>query len=825
MENKKFITRVYSWGAGDAGQLGTETEEGMSTKPIEITYFSNKRIVEVVCGGMHSLALSIDGSVYSWGCNDEGVLGRCGNEEEPSKIVFPNNVKIKKVVAGDSISAAVDENDELWTWGLFRGPGGVIGHSINKDESVCKMAKAPLKMDGIKVAQVQAGCNHLAVIDTKGKLYTWGDGENGKLGRVISKRGKSTGCLLPRVSMASASSAVTGAYHSFAVKRMNSKGEKSSTLAKQCLYTEGKFFKDTAGNEMYMYDQMKGDLSPEQAEEARKRKMPTSAKYKYIRITPSTKMPMAVLYPPKGMTVYCTPSGELTLDPSRGKKIALPTTRLLVDGVAPVAESSAEKEVRPVTKGLRVLKEEEEKHEVTEDDIALYAEYLNVSPGDKPKKVIVVNSNGEEKEVLVSSKKDKNASNAKKPRSKMAEELIKKAKMASMKEKERQSGSSEEESSEEACSKQLAKDEEAKNAENAPNTHSDKGKEKKAEGSIDKCAETKSKEISKKKSAESKDASESTADPGPNKSGGMKDTLEPGESETKGGGKVATASGADSIKVDSTADANASEKSSRNKAKDEHPPGHKRKMKTPGRDEDGMSNKKRMEKRRRIKKASLHVKPDKSKESKKSEMCILLNEVQRMALFDRRRKDMSDREECKKIKLSASGVNNYGQAPNANENGTWGPWIDYSQTPEGGPETFRKGMGGEHSTHILDANGTLWAVGRNTFGQLGVGDNLNKTEFTKCAISNVDDFAITASHGIAISHGKAYSWGFGEEGQLGYEMDTQLSPKQVVFDNEIVISVGAGGQHSAIVTAVDVTEDKEISSNDVIFSISNYSAN
>lgn len=36
------------------------------------------RIIKIVCGGMHTVALSSAGRVYTWGCNDEGALGRVG---------------------------------------------------------------------------------------------------------------------------------------------------------------------------------------------------------------------------------------------------------------------------------------------------------------------------------------------------------------------------------------------------------------------------------------------------------------------------------------------------------------------------------------------------------------------------------------------------------------------------------------------------------------------------------------------------------------------------------------------------------------------------
>ena len=59
-------------------------------KPRKIPFFEiggglhpARSILKVVCGGMHTVALSSMGKVYTWGCNDEGALGREGPENAP----------------------------------------------------------------------------------------------------------------------------------------------------------------------------------------------------------------------------------------------------------------------------------------------------------------------------------------------------------------------------------------------------------------------------------------------------------------------------------------------------------------------------------------------------------------------------------------------------------------------------------------------------------------------------------------------------------------------------------------------------------------------
>ena len=57
--------------------------------------------------------------VYTFGCNDEGGLGRATEEEsEPGKVDLP--AKIVQVSAGDSHTAALSEEGKIYIWGTFR---------------------------------------------------------------------------------------------------------------------------------------------------------------------------------------------------------------------------------------------------------------------------------------------------------------------------------------------------------------------------------------------------------------------------------------------------------------------------------------------------------------------------------------------------------------------------------------------------------------------------------------------------------------------------------------------------------------------------------
>jgi len=70
--------KVYTWGDNSVGQLGTD-EYSDTTLPIDITFFFNLNLNEVIIstalGGNHSLALTSEGRVFSLGLNFSMQLG------------------------------------------------------------------------------------------------------------------------------------------------------------------------------------------------------------------------------------------------------------------------------------------------------------------------------------------------------------------------------------------------------------------------------------------------------------------------------------------------------------------------------------------------------------------------------------------------------------------------------------------------------------------------------------------------------------------------------------------------------------------------------
>ncbi len=71
------------------------------------------------CGFKHTVALTKEGKVYTWGEGREGELGH-GDETEsalPRMVEALKEKKIVKVGAGNGYTIALSEEGELYSWG------------------------------------------------------------------------------------------------------------------------------------------------------------------------------------------------------------------------------------------------------------------------------------------------------------------------------------------------------------------------------------------------------------------------------------------------------------------------------------------------------------------------------------------------------------------------------------------------------------------------------------------------------------------------------------------------------------------------------------
>ncbi|XP_076279283.1 secretion regulating guanine nucleotide exchange factor isoform X2 [Lasioglossum baleicum] len=212
--------RVYSSGWNNKGQAGFPvTEESFSFRQIE-GKLKEKCVVDVACGWDCSAALTIDGTLFLWGSNCFGQLGKHPNTfqwiYEPFEVILDR--KIKRVSMGLRHTALVTDDRKVLVAGS--GNKGQLGLNSKKDgfSGKCEMHTFTEVPTLRNIKNVACGQHHTVAITEDDNLYAFGDNKYGQLGLntdVISKT--SIPILLPDVRFDSSVEIESGWSHIIAL--------------------------------------------------------------------------------------------------------------------------------------------------------------------------------------------------------------------------------------------------------------------------------------------------------------------------------------------------------------------------------------------------------------------------------------------------------------------------------------------------------------------------------------------------------------------------------------------------------------------------------
>jgi regulator of chromosome condensation len=181
--------QLFTFGSGDCGQLahGVDDDKDMMVKnPRLVRALQDNKICRIACGGLHNAAISTNGQVFTWGCNDDGSLGRAGDENFPGIVTgIPKDEVIIQVVAGDVHSAALSLSGEVYVWGCYRdGDGKQWCHGKTPKESFKNKQENAEVLSGLpEIVEIKCGSGFTVGRCSDGTVYTWGLNVVGELGR------------------------------------------------------------------------------------------------------------------------------------------------------------------------------------------------------------------------------------------------------------------------------------------------------------------------------------------------------------------------------------------------------------------------------------------------------------------------------------------------------------------------------------------------------------------------------------------------------------------------------------------------------------------
>ncbi|CAB3385502.1 Hypothetical predicted protein [Cloeon dipterum] len=174
---------VFSWGNNEYGELGLGTT-GYTKFPTIIGQFSQKMVVQVACGGNHTLALTSEGKVYAFGRNDCEQLGLGSRSKRAQKSIpmlvgeFPDGEIVTSIACHAVSSFALFHSGGLCGWGSCWNCRSGLGPSMSNQASPKKVTT----LDNVVITRVVCGAYFTLALTDKGKVYAWGDNENGQSG-------------------------------------------------------------------------------------------------------------------------------------------------------------------------------------------------------------------------------------------------------------------------------------------------------------------------------------------------------------------------------------------------------------------------------------------------------------------------------------------------------------------------------------------------------------------------------------------------------------------------------------------------------------------
>ncbi|XP_048413487.1 serine/threonine-protein kinase Nek8 isoform X3 [Stegostoma tigrinum] len=184
---------VFSWGRGDNGRLGLESQESHNS-PQQVCGPAEHEAQKVLCGIDCSMILTTRNHILACGSNRFNKLGldkltaaedsHASNQVEEVHVFTPvqsfplNEGNIVHVDVGTAHSAAITETGECYTFGSNQH--GQLGTNKRHNNRLPYLVS---NLCGVKVTMVACGDAFTVAVGAEGEIYTWGKGARGRLGR------------------------------------------------------------------------------------------------------------------------------------------------------------------------------------------------------------------------------------------------------------------------------------------------------------------------------------------------------------------------------------------------------------------------------------------------------------------------------------------------------------------------------------------------------------------------------------------------------------------------------------------------------------------
>ncbi|GAB3280418.1 hypothetical protein GCM10027589_07340 [Actinocorallia lasiicapitis] len=167
---------VYAMGGNSRGQLG----DGSTTnrdKPTKVPGLVG--ITAVAAGFVHSLALKGDGTVWAWGANSYGQLGNGNTVDSGVPVQVSGISNAVAISAGTYFSLAVLADGTARAWG--QNTYGQLGDGTTANRLTPVVVSALAGVPA-KAGSIAGGSGHTIAVLTDGTVRVWGSNGSGQFG-------------------------------------------------------------------------------------------------------------------------------------------------------------------------------------------------------------------------------------------------------------------------------------------------------------------------------------------------------------------------------------------------------------------------------------------------------------------------------------------------------------------------------------------------------------------------------------------------------------------------------------------------------------------
>ena len=173
---------VWAWGYNAVGELGNGTTAD-SNVPVQVTGLA--RITAIAAGeGDSAMAIRTYPktgvtSVWTWGSNDAGQLGdgTLSSHLVPEQVTGIGARGIVGIAVGDGFELALGADGSVWAWGADSFGQLGIGPQFTRFTRPVQAIAA-----GSGIIQLAAGVNHALAVRSNGTVLAWGKNSYGELG-------------------------------------------------------------------------------------------------------------------------------------------------------------------------------------------------------------------------------------------------------------------------------------------------------------------------------------------------------------------------------------------------------------------------------------------------------------------------------------------------------------------------------------------------------------------------------------------------------------------------------------------------------------------